>query len=412
MAEKKGNKNDLQARYEALPPEQQREILSRAAKLRKAAMVRKDVRDDWMQEMLSGKLEDSRRREHKLGKLDDDLGAWILKAMSKADEMGIWDSKSAQSQAEMAEGVVTILSRGGGVLLTQAGQEREFMIRPELAMVQKTDLSVGEKVLWSEGPNGRALLERALPRSSILSRPDPTRPEVERVIAVNMDYVGMVASIVVPLFNPSLVDRFLIGIRQSGAKPLLVVTKVDLLDEEAMFLLERLETYRGLGIPVFEVSSTNGLGVPALRAFLQDKTTCLLGTSGVGKSSILNALDPELDLETGENRPRVGGKGSHTTVMASIHPLDASTRIVDTPGIREFNFLDLRPEEVKHCFNDFDPFLPCRYNDCTHLNEDACAVRNAADEERLSPERYESYVKIMESLPRKQWQKGGGDSRA
>jgi hypothetical protein len=237
MAEKKGNKNDLQARYEALPPEQQREILSRAAKLRKAAMVRKDVRDDWKQEMHSGKLEDSRRREHKLGKLDDDLGAWILKAMAKADEMGIWDSKSAQSQAEMAEGVVTILSRGGGVLLTQAGQEREFMIRPELAMVQKTDLSVGEKVLWSEGPNGRALLERALPRSSILSRPDPTRPEVERVIAVNMDYVGMVASIVVPLFNPSLVDRFLIGIRQSGAKPLLVVTKVDLLDEEAMFLL-------------------------------------------------------------------------------------------------------------------------------------------------------------------------------
>ena len=168
----------------------------------------------------------------------------------------------------------------------------------------------------------------------MLSRPDPLNPHLQRLIAANIDVVANVVSTKLPPLRPRLIDRFLIAIQRGGAAPLIVVNKIDL-DRD----LTPLRVYEELGVPVIGCSTKSGEGLDALRAAVSGKTSALVGHSGVGKSSILNALDERLQIATGDLHRR--GTGRHTTTSSTLHDLGGGTLIVDTPGIRELGLWDL-----------------------------------------------------------------------
>lgn len=268
------------------------------------------------------------------------------------------------------------------------GREREVIVPPEIAARQKSALAVGDRVLLDD--DGR--LAAILPRRTVLSRPDPLNAHLQRLIAANIDVVANVVSMKSPPLRPRLIDRFLIAIQRGGAAPLIVVNKIDL-DRD----VSALRDYEELGIPVVPCSTKTGEGLDALRAALSGKTSALVGHSGVGKSSILNALDERLGIATGDLHRR--GTGRHTTTSSTLHDLGGGTLIIDTPGIREFGLWDLTPRALRESFPEFDEAAElCRFNDCTHVHEPACEVKERVARGALSRARYDTYVRLVEDL--------------
>ncbi len=378
---------------EDLSEAEKTEIYSRAAKLRKASK-NKGNKKDWKQKLRNGDIDSEFTQEKRTGKGTADLNEWAEKVLAKAGDMKIFDKGFRE---DLFEADVVSISRQGGTLLYE-GKEYDFMIKPEMFLQQKTELSVGEKVLFSFDKEEHCLLEQALPRTQILSRPDPTCQDVERVIAVNMDVIIIVAALDSPRLNFNLIDRFLIGIQQTSAKAILCINKYDLLNDDNKEDLVRLEVYEKIGIEVRCCSAETGSGVDELIGSLKGKTCVFLGTSGVGKSSLLNCIDPSLGLKTQENRERAAGRGRHTTVMAHMYPVENDIRFIDTPGVREFNFLDLDATEVQYGFQEFVEYLPCKFNNCSHDHEKGCEIKAAVEAGGISEMRYESYKKILYTL--------------
>ncbi len=268
------------------------------------------------------------------------------------------------------------------------GRDLDCIVPPEIAARQKSALAVGDRVLLDDDLRLAAIL----PRRSVLSRPDPLNPHLQRLIAANIDVVANVVSMKSPPLRPRLIDRFLIAIQRGGAAPLIVVNKIDL-DRD----LTSLIVYEELGVPVIACSTKTGQGLDELRAAVNGKTSALVGHSGVGKSSILNALDERLRIATGDLHRR--GTGRHTTTSSTLHDLGGGTLIVDTPGIRELGLWDLTPRALRESFPEFDePAELCRFNDCTHLHEPACEVKERVERGEVSRARYDTYVRLMEDL--------------
>lgn len=387
-------------KLEALSDQQRAEVYKIAAKLRKAALAKKKT------------SRNASRRDYKssvqkhTGKESRDLDDWALKVLSKAGEFGILDKISGDELKDenLREGVVVQISKKEGELYCD-GEFLPFRLPTEMLMLQKTLLAVGEKVLFSDQDDSDVcLVKQCLPRTQILSRPDPTRPDLERVIAVNVDHIIIVTTIDSPRLNTNLIDRFLIAIGQTTAKPVICVNKMDLLSEDTEEDLKKLKAYEDLGIPTIRCSALKADGLDELISVISNKTCVFLGTSGVGKSSLLNALDPDLDLETQENR-KAGGRGRHTTVLARMFFLQHGISLIDTPGIREFNFLDITVEEVQFYFSEFHEHLFCKFNDCLHTHEKGCTIKEAVAEGKIAEARYQSYVKIMDSLNTKRAKK-------
>jgi ribosome biogenesis GTPase / thiamine phosphate phosphatase len=226
-----------------------------------------------------------------------------------------------------------------------------------------------------------------LPRRTVLARVDPRNPVNQRALAANVDVVVIVASVHAPPLRTGLIDRYLIATENGGMQPVVVVNKIDLLQDAGE--LEELAAYRTTGTPVILCSTKDGRGLEELRALLTGKICVFTGHSGVGKSSLANALAPGLELRTGA----VEYKGQHTTTVSSWHELPNNTRIIDTPGIREFGIFGVSPGDLRHFFPEFEEFaVQCNFNDCTHTHEPVCAVRDA------NLPRYPVYVRIYESL--------------
>lgn len=278
-------------------------------------------------------------------------------------------------------------------------EDREFdcMVPPELAVRQKSALAVGDRVV-SATSDGACRLTAVLPRRTVLSRPDPLNPHLQRLIAANIDVVVHVVSVKAPPLRPRLIDRFLIAIQRGGSQAVICVNKIDLLDaDERHRELASLDPYRDLGVPVVACSVRNEEGIAELRALVEGKTCALVGHSGVGKSSILNALDERLEIATGELHKR--GTGRHTTTSSTLHDLGGGTFLIDTPGIREFGLWNLTLETLRDYFPEFaEPGEYCRFNDCTHLHEPGCAVKERAEAGELSRARYQAYVRLAEDL--------------
>ena len=273
--------------------------------------------------------------------------------------------------------------------------EIDVVVPSEIAVRQKSALAVGDRITVS-GEAGAWRLESILPRHSVLARPDPLRPHMQRLIAANIDVVVHVVSVKAPPLRPRLIDRYLIAIQRGGAQPVVCVNKIDLLDDPSAELA-RLDVYRRLDVPVIACSVVTGEGLDELRAQAEGKTTALVGHSGVGKSSILNALDERLQLATNTLHRR--GTGRHTTTASTLYDFGGGTYVIDTPGIREFGLWDLDRQTLRDYFPEFDePSESCRFTDCTHVHEPDCEVKERLGRGEIDAARYETYLRLYEDL--------------
>jgi ribosome biogenesis GTPase len=266
-------------------------------------------------------------------------------------------------------------------------------------------VAVGDEVLVSEDGSDQGVVEAVLPRRSFLARPDVfhdgyrTRDRHrQQVIAANVDQLLIVASWREPHLWPELVDRYLIAAEQNNLAPIVCVNKIDLAEDGAA-CRSALRPYLDLGYRVLFTSARTGAGVDDLRQVLRGRTTVLAGMSGVGKSSLLAAVQPGLQLRTAEVSER-SGEGRHTTAQVSLLRLEAGGSVVDTPGIREFGLSDLRRQELIRFYPEIAAVADgCRFSDCSHTHEPGCAVKAAVRQELVSATRYHSYHKIYHDLP-------------
>jgi ribosome biogenesis GTPase / thiamine phosphate phosphatase len=302
------------------------------------------------------------------------------------------------SDAELAESGIVFSVSSGRCRVFRDGEELDCVVPPELAVQQKSALAVGDRVLVSD-ESGIWKLQAVLPRHTVLARPDPLHQHMQRLIAANVDVVVHVVTLKSPNLRPRLIDRFLIGIQRGGAQPVICVNKVDLLSpEERDRELPKLAPYLDLGVPVIGCSTKTGEGLDALRREVEGRMAALVGHSGVGKSSILNALDENLQLATNTlHRKRATGR--HTTTASTLYDFGEGTLLIDTPGIREFGLWDLDRESLRDYFPEFDePAESCRFTNCTHVHEPDCEVKEKVEEGEISQARYETYVRLWEDL--------------
>jgi len=292
--------------------------------------------------------------------------------------------------------VVVVLHRGPCEVELADGTRRFAHLPKALARDHRSRLAVGDEVDLSALPNGEWRVERRLDRRSELSRPDPFDARRSRVLVANLDAAVVVASMASPPFSPGLVDRFLVALQAASIPAALALNKVDLASEGEA--LDAAAAYVELDLPVFPCSSKSGLGLDPLRDWIAGRRVVFVGHSGVGKSSLLNALAGHDLAAVGDVSER-HGKGRHTTSRSTIHRLPGGTGIVDTPGVREFGLWKMDPAELAAYFPEFAELAHgCRFADCGHTHEPDCAVRDAAERGEVSAARYGAYLRILESL--------------
>jgi ribosome biogenesis GTPase len=248
----------------------------------------------------------------------------------------------------------------------------------------------GDEVLFLPAGDGTGVIERVEPRRSVVSRGSARH---EHVIVANVDRVVVVASAAEPGLKPALIDRFLVSAGKGNVRPIVCINKADLAD--AVALQPVAGVYARLGCDVVLTSVVTGAGIDRLRTLLAGHETVFAGQSGVGKSSLINAVAPELAQRTGAVSGDTG-KGRHTTRVAELLPLAGGGWIVDTPGIRQMQLWDVAPGEVEGYFVEFRPFVAmCRFPDCTHTHEDGCAVKDAVTDGLIARTRFEGYLRIL-----------------
>lgn len=263
---------------------------------------------------------------------------------------------------------------------------------------------VGDFVWFEPISPEEGVIEHVEPRQSILSRADNISQRREQLIAANIDQVLITVSVVNPPLKPPLVDRYLIAAHKGKMEPILVINKIDLLDSddsraasEKQLYEEFLKAYSLAGVPVVSVSMVTGAGLDELRSVMKNKASVFAGQSGVGKSSLINAITG-LQLPIGKTVERTR-KGSHTTSQAHLIHLDFEGWCIDTPGIKSFGIWDVKAEEVLDYFSEFHPLsVDCKYPNCTHRHEPGCAVEKAIEEGNIPVLRYQSYLALVESI--------------
>ncbi|GEK11596.1 small ribosomal subunit biogenesis GTPase RsgA [Pseudoalteromonas sp. McH1-7] len=240
------------------------------------------------------------------------------------------------------------------------------------------------------------VIEAVHERRTQLTRPDFY--DGVKVVAANIDQILMVSA-VVPEFTPQIIDRYLVACEDMGIEPILLLNKIDLLDQESLdYVDEVLDIYRELGYRVLLVSTKSGEGIDELKHILEDKNNIFVGQSGVGKSTLVNTVLPNADILTKEVSEN-SGLGQHTTTVSRLHHLPSGGNLIDSPGIREFGLWHLEVERVTWCFKEFREFIGgCRFRDCKHLNDPGCLIQEAVDEGKISELRFESYHRILESM--------------
>ncbi|MDN6072656.1 MAG: small ribosomal subunit biogenesis GTPase RsgA [Enterobacterales bacterium] len=260
-------------------------------------------------------------------------------------------------------------------------------------------LVTGDRVVWRSGaqPGVKGIVEAVHERTSMLTRPDFY--DGLKPIAANIDQIVIVSAIL-PELSLNIIDRYLVACETLEIEPLIVLNKIDLLDEEGRkFVEEAMDIYRHIGYRVLMVSSHSQEGIAELQNALTDRISIFASQSGVGKSSLLNALLPELNPILVGAVSDNSGLGQHTTTAARLYHFPQGGDIIDSPGIREFGLWHLDPEQVTLGFIEFRKYLGgCKFRDCKHDNDPGCALREAAENGEIAEERFDNYHRILESM--------------
>jgi ribosome biogenesis GTPase / thiamine phosphate phosphatase len=265
-------------------------------------------------------------------------------------------------------------------------------------------VAVGDEVMIeveNEGENTATITE-ILDRRNYINRQSPRFKHQHHIVASNLDQSMLVATLKEPKTSQGFIDRFLVASEMYHVPALIVFNKIDLFNKkETEKYLDLSAMYEKAGYHVFPTSVLEDIGVKELVQHLENKTTLISGHSGVGKSSLLNALLPHLELKT-QRISGWSGKGQHTTTFAEMHDLPGGGRIIDTPGMREFGLVDLSRQEVSHYFPEMrDRLNNCQFNNCLHINEPGCAIKEAVLNGEIHEDRYVSYVNILNSIEEK-----------
>ncbi|MDR0703646.1 MAG: ribosome small subunit-dependent GTPase A [Planctomycetaceae bacterium] len=335
-------------------------------------------------ERIGGKSELSRRRTV--------IGKWVV----DSNEEHSFNILPAVNSETVLSGRVLCVHGASSMVQTEDGRIFQCVTRrilKTLSTEQRQPVVTGDCVLIrpAKGVTGEireAMIERVEPRHGSISRASKHR---KHVIVTNVDQILIVASADQPPFKPNLIDRLLLAAEQTGVKPIICINKIDLVNQAEFQPI--IGVYAQMGYKVILLSAETGFGIERLRQQLADRESVVTGQSGVGKSSLLNMIDPALDLRVSDlGRTQ---KGQHTTTVAELYRLSFGGFVVDTPGLRQFMLWDMIPEEVFGLFRDLRPYENrCRFPDCTHSHEEDCAVKNAVAEGRLDLRRYESYLAI------------------
>jgi ribosome biogenesis GTPase len=295
----------------------------------------------------------------------------------------------------------------GQVIRSQSGfytvrtKERTLVcrLRGRLKKMQRFGdvVAVGDWVRVSLLPDGTGMIEAVAPRQRALVRQAPAaRGSYQQVLLANPDQLVLVFACAQPSPSMGMLDRFLVIAEKQLIPVLIVANKVDLVTLERA--QELFAPYPPLGYPVIYTSAKTGYGVADLKAHLLGRLSALAGPSGVGKSSLLNAIQPNLGVAVGSVREK-SGKGRHTTVVRQLFPLDGGGYVADMPGLRSLALWDTQPEELDGYFPEIrERVAQCQFNDCTHINEPGCAVRAAVEAGEIHPQRYQSYVRMRLGL--------------
>ncbi|MGH1486487.1 MAG: small ribosomal subunit biogenesis GTPase RsgA [Cellvibrionaceae bacterium] len=255
-------------------------------------------------------------------------------------------------------------------------------------------LVTGDKVIWRDAePYG--VVVAVQPRSSELSRPDPYGDM--KTVAANIDRLLVVIA-PIPKPHTQLVDRYLVAAETLGITPVIIINKMDLVNEDNTAVIENFVTlYSGLGYEVIQASTKGGLGLSPLETFLQNYTSVFVGQSGVGKSSLINMLIPDLNLQVGAIS-EANQKGVHTTTTAQLFHFPQGGHLIDSPGIRELGLWHMKSEEIIEGFIEFRPFIGhCKFRDCQHKQEPGCAIIQAYEAGEISEYRMSSFEELRNS---------------
>lgn len=254
----------------------------------------------------------------------------------------------------------------------------------------------GDRVRWEPSGAHEGVITAVEPRRTVLARPDSQGRS--RPVATNIDQIIVVIACK-PSFEYGMLDRYLVAAELIGADPLIVVNKSDLLDDDSQARLrERLSVYTTIGYGLVFTSSRNTDGLTALHRHLAGHTSILVGQSGVGKSSLVQSLLPDMEVRTG-SLSRVTGLGRHTTTVAMLYHVPGGGDLIDSPGVRDFTLDKVEPQELEKGFREFAPYLgKCRFHNCRHLSEPGCAVHSAVRDGAINRMRFESYRSAVEAM--------------
>lgn len=261
-------------------------------------------------------------------------------------------------------------------------------------------IAVGDHV-WVEPEKGQdtGMITKLFPRQNYVLRQSTRKRHFMHLIAANIDQACLIVTIKSPTLKPGFIDRFLLTTESHNIPSYIVVNKADIHDEESNLIYSNLkQMYEEIGYQTLLVSAEQREGIDTLKALLKDKITLLSGHSGVGKSSLVNAILGDENIHTQEISD-YSGKGMHTTTFAQMHLLPFGGQIIDTPGIKEMGFINMEPMDVAHNFREiFDLSEHCKYANCLHNNEPNCAVKEAVESGAISILRYQSYLSVLDDV--------------
>ena len=336
--------------------------------------------------------DDSRRSERISGKGDLTRKRTVVGVEPGDDETGL----GILRDVDVSECLAGTVLRSGGLRSTVRGDDGKSYecatrrILKTLATDQRHVVAAGDRVLFKPAGEDEGIIERIEPRHGVLCRTSRGR---QHVLVANVDQLLIVGSAGEPTIKPHLIDRFLVTAEKWQIAPVICINKIDLTNPADLQPL--IGVYARMGYRVVPMSVHLGIGIEETRELVRGRQSVVIGQSGVGKSSLLNAIEPDLQLRVNAVSAETQ-KGKHTTTAAQLIPLDMGGYIVDTPGIRQFQLWDVIPEEVVGFFRDLRPYVSlCQFPDCTHTHEAICAIKDAVADGGLDARRYESYCQMF-----------------